>query len=481
MARCSAMTLVLVVVACGPESDAGLVPATVCGQVSPVRVLELPGDRVAYRSVEIGDRVYYVVGDRLDPAAMADDPGAVGAVPNPSVVSAGPCGESPRTIATKGVDWVFAEDRFPGVVFGVDLAGSHDVSVLDAAGVAEPAPFARDAPPFATWTEFGIFGVKPDAADPAAPAELVYIPYPQPLDAGPRTHEILADDVSTAYPSWVSRATHGYFVDQSARLRSVGWGDRLVTDVAADAASFGVSLDERFVAWRDHVDDGTSSPAHLLDTGTGTLIDLPPISAFGLQFGEHSLAIKTDPSSGSFARIIDLPDLVGHDVTVPFAPLTSLPDGRWIGHGEEALAVYDPATAAVRDLFAEPQAWGSLPDDEALLVYEGTSGVLDAIHDESKLWRVPLDGTSPTLLARRATFGARLLDDEGVMTLLDIDTRGLGDLVAIEAGSLDEQLLDERVYADGFLRTTSVDPTAVAYVVSDAERSGVWLAKLVAR
>jgi hypothetical protein len=66
-----------------------------------------------------------------------------------------------------------------------------------------------------------------------------------------------------------------------------------------------------------------------------------------------------------------------------------------------------------------------------------------------------------------------------VVTPVEIGEAYLGTLVIVDAESLEEQRIDDRVFVNGIMlgEDGAFEPGTIAYGVRDGERSGIWLAK----
>src|SRR6187455_244051 len=102
---------------CGPDHVVEAELDEICGEVGPVRLLELDDDELFAGRVErIADRLYFVVGDAVTQSDAPFDENSSGEdtpMPtSPRVVSTGPCGEEPRAIADR-VDFAYEDERWP--------------------------------------------------------------------------------------------------------------------------------------------------------------------------------------------------------------------------------------------------------------------------------------------------------------------------------------------------------------------------------
>ena len=97
-----------------------------------------------------------------------------------------------------------------------------------------------------------------------------------------------------------------------------------------------------------------------------------------------------------------------------------------------------------------------------------------------ELQRIPYDGGPSQVLARRATADYLELADGRVVTPVDLDADSLGALVLVDPDTLEEQQIDDRVYAPVGLYNQEAlfGADVVTYAVSDGARSGVYAAHL---
>jgi hypothetical protein len=103
----------------------------------------------------------------------------------------------------------------------------------------------------------------------------------------------------------------------------------------------------------------------------------------------------------------------------------------------------------------------------------------DELRAEGQLWRYPYDGSKAELVARRATRGRTSWLDGRIVTPVEVDESWVGELVIVEPGTLAEGTIDARVHGRASYAELSGDlePDALAYMVRDGDRTGVWVAR----
>ena len=477
MLRAALATAFLVI---GCAEEASLEPlepaplAEVCGEAGPFRLLALEPDQRVEGSggfVVAGDRLLFVAG-KVERFAPAGTP----LLTEAKVYAVGPCGEDPGVVA-QGVENLFTEPSYPGVVFG--CTQDHDLVRLDPSGGVPPQMLARDM----CSREFTKHGLLAYAGE-----DWNYtVDYYPLLDAqgptfGPpsRVSEPvrIVNSVSTSVrilPDEVLMVEDG----ELARY-SLPELDRSV--LAYDVVVFQVSDDGRFLFYQGPgpmVDDvynpvgpiygrdregGAGGP---IGTGILTLADFvaPGVLRVDVvESSEHQRLVSL-----SDYEFVEVP--AGHDV------LARLAGGRWLtttGHSGPWY-VFDAADGAT-SLVSERRGRRLGPVGEHLDLLLSTE---QDPQGTGALVRYFYDGRAPRTLAERANRGAIVRDDGSVLTMVDVDAEWLGVLTVVSPASAKGRQIDERVTVGSNLASWShpTEAGAVIYGVVDGERTGVWVAR----
>ncbi|HEY0132588.1 MAG TPA: hypothetical protein VGB85_00875, partial [Nannocystis sp.] len=274
-------------------------------------------------------------------------------------------------------------------------------------------------------------------------------------------------------------------------LVQVDLADAAVTILQPDVIGFDASRDGRYVLWQDTTvtkadpelpdgkiflrDRSTGSDTFLAETSLG-------FSGFPLRHAQDGLVelnlgyINRDPT-----RLYFLPELDSIDVPGDLFINGKLDDGRWLvspgwssyydlvdlRNGGEATRLF-PRKADLTSVGSEAIELLEIPQ----CCIEGD------FRDEGPMWRVPLDGSAPEPMARRATRLMRRTADGRIITPVSIDEHWLAPLLLVDPATQTEQHLDDRVFAHSVDPAWTGDTDIISYSVSDGERSGVYLARL---
>jgi hypothetical protein len=474
--------------ACGPSIvDADLDP--VCGEARPVRVLALDEGELptGLGPVQIGDRVYYAVGDAVasDPTDESHPFSLLPRVEHPRVVSTGSCGETPRTIA-EGVYAVQEDPRWPGAVLA-RVPDTDEIVVLDPLGVTPPRllmhDFEEDGLVRGIVTDVGIVAVVADTPD-AATGRLLLQPYPATVDDPPPAQVELLTGVQTPFGSLAAHGTEVLALTETGEILRIDLADGSISTVLEGAIEMLVNFDATWIAFKIAAEPGAPAdalPTYVLERSTGTQTRVADASSGWRDVTFHQeLVLGLPETSGSSGRVVMIPSLASIDVPAeislqPFYPRAS--DGRFIARRGEDYVLYDLERGEAQLLLEGPGRY-TFGEDAVDVVDLPLADGPDLFRMTGAWTRVPYATREPELVAHRAAVTRRYLPDGRGLTTVDIDEAFRGTLAVIDPGSLDELHVDEHVYVAG----TYADPDAfedgvIAYTVLDGGRSGVWLAK----
>lgn len=485
--------------ACGPEAVAQAELGEVCGGPSPFRVLELEPDEVLMsdRPLRVHDRVLYVVSRRGEDEPDATFPRTV----ESTVWATGPCGESPVQVAT-GIDSLFTLEIWPDIALGCEEATGR-VVVLDPTGVDAPhAVFPELSARFGCalrWTPHGVLSV--DEHDENLGALLLH-PYPadprtetsepvvllDPIRLGPSNSSGtgIIGDVLYTYEDFVLALT------PDDTLVRVDLADGAVTSLQTDVAVIEASREGRYVLWQDTtvtVDDPRYPGGRIflrdLSTGTDAFLYETALafSMFPMTWADHGLVqlglgyVDRDPK-----RMFFLPELDHVDVSPALFLNARLDDDRWLGSSTwgNRYELIDLRRGEYTRLFDRDADILHLDRDADILeLLEMPQCCIEGdFRDEGPIWRVPLDGSTPQRLARRASRKTYRLADGRFLSTVDLDAGWLGPLVILEPDTEAELRVDDHVFAFSIDRSRADDDGIITYSVSDGDRSGVYLAQL---
>lgn len=484
---------VLAIAGCAPDESIPAELDDVCGAPSPFRVLELDPDRTLSfvgQSAFVEQRRVLQIGyldERQDDSYPATE--------SSEIWSIGECGETPirlETDATLG----FGYEAWPDVLLGCRW-DSGEVVTIDPLGERPSNVVFRLEDCRGERTPWGVVAIQRHDDDTGA---LVLLPYPEDPWTQTASPQVLIDPIRIhAVPE--PHAMPGYtevlavFDDELFALTTddalvhLSLLDGSLTTEATNVREFEVSHDRRWVVWQDAALTETEDPEwpegaiFLRDRTSGTTTHLADtalahtfLSPFDfLEEGFVRLYLGgfgTQPQrvfSTSGAASFDIAP--GHRLDYRLAPGRWIDAGLW-GYGP--FRVFDFDTRAFEPLFDDEGR--ARYEDGRLSILQASSHALlnDGMSIDGRLWSVGLDGEHE-LLAHRVSDSYRLLSDGRVTTVLDPDRRWRSDLVVVEPGSLDEQIVDTHVAPAPFAID---DGLTMLYGVSDHERTGVWLARL---
>lgn len=484
--------------ACGPEPPAPEAElGEVCGSASPFRVLELEQDEVINYGTpqRIADRIYYTVYKRGE-----TDPGsAFPELIDPTIWATGPCGESPVRVAN-GVVSISTFEIWPSVPLGCEKA-TDQIVALDPAGVETPHVIFPHAPPEGTCglnrTAYGLISIESHDEEFGT---LLLHPYPADPHTETSTPVVLLDsirlratreggsrnDVLAIFDDFVLAVTPD---DALVRIDLV---DGAVSLLQEHVSMFDASWSSgRYVLWQDATATAGDDPRvpegkiFLRDQADGSDVLLHETSLaysiFPMSLAELGIVqlglgyFNRDPK-----RVFFLPELDFVDVPAELFLNAQIDEDRWIGGplGGSSYNLINLRTGESRPLFSRGAEHVYL-DADALEVAE-LPGCCDeeTYRAEGPLWRLPLDGSEPQLLANRVTHKVRHLDDGRFVSPLDLDEQWIGTLALIDPDTQSEMRIDQQVFSFSMHTFRVEDEGLLTYSVSDGERSGVYLAKL---
>ncbi|MEZ4427298.1 MAG: hypothetical protein R3A51_06310 [Nannocystaceae bacterium] len=465
--------------------------AEVCGQASPVRLLELGADELPLANLgairKVGDRLYFTVGprERVDTGGISLP--WYGHPATSTVYSTGLCGEDRVEIA-RDVWSVFSDERTPGLVLGCRGSGanlnapsSFDLVALDPEGVSAPRLLIPAAGCFgAGWTDYGV--VVTESLGEEVERVLLY-PYPADLEAAPIDPIVLLEAVSSSHWRIETGADEVLAVNLDDELVRVDLSDGSTSVLEVGVGSFQVSPSGRYVQWfPPSAGEDLAAPVYLLDRETGVthlLAEAALDRSWGFVRDDYTVLDVVEPEFHQ--RLVSLRTFSAVDLPPDRRLVARVDEGRWITSSSWFLSPYQ-----LRDLASGAET--TLLDADgvnASMGAEALNALLVPFNSPAtgELQRIPYDGGPPQVLARRATAGYLELADGRVVSPVDLDADSLGALVLVDPDTLEEQQIDDRVYAPvgHYNQEALFGADVVTYAVSDGARSGVYLARLAPR
>ena len=487
-ARVGPTLLLLSLAACGPEAPPPplaleqlepLELPPICGQPGPFRLLaldqsETPVDRdsAVYR---FEDRLYFVVGRRTDPENADFDPYEIGR--DGTLYSTGPCGESPRVLATN-IWGLLEHPRWPGSLLATTHQG--DLVVVDPEGEAEPRLLIEDVPRSPAWTEHGML-VEDDER-----GALVLRPYPSsPDDVGLEPTVLIEPFASDADWDW-----HGdelLFVEDGVLHRlDLRDGSRAV-ELERDGGIEGLTLvaDGRFLVLESPPSGDGLRSVEIYDRllGIGEPVGDTDIDILVEDRGDHLLLWSYTPTETP-QRLVLLPSMNAIDMPPAMGLGPRIDDTRWRAYSRPNWLVYDRTTGTTRSLFEWPGKDSAVPgeswdyDDriEVLVPEWFASGFTR----QGPLYAAWFDGRGHERIADQATPGLHHLADGRLVTPLGVHHRAVGTLALTGLDGVTRWVIDTETLAwfGQFQAPAGFEDDVVVYAVSDGDRSGVWVARL---
>lgn len=499
----------LLLLACGSHPVARAELDEVCGAPSPVRVLALEGDEVvrASETIRVQDRFVYVV-SRLDPF---DADAVYSSDAESTVWAAGPCGESPRQLAT-GIDDLFTVDIWPDLVLGCEK-GTGNVVVLDPTGTAEPHVAFPAVPQFPqgvvgcglAWTDFGLLSLDPHDDESGA---LLLHPFPDDPHTGVSSPEVLLDAVRFAPSSGGGLGTvtgflytfpdHALALTPDEALVRVELADRSVSTLQTDVVAFSVTPSflapegSRYLVWQDaavtkddpHYPEGAIFLRDQVEGGDVLLGEAALRWTFDSLWHAESGLVRLNLgnpfAADSRLRLFMLPELDSVEMAGDLFFNAVFDDGRLVGGSrlkDDFIDLFEvPGGERTRLFPREAEYVGR--DHEAVRVLEVPQCCIDSDNRaEGPMWRVPIDGSQATRLAERATRFMTYSDGQ-LVGPVGAGPRWLSSLVIIDTETGDEARIDDDVHFHSIDASRLDEEGIVSYSVADGDRSGVYLARL---
>lgn len=479
---------------CAPDE---VVPAQldeVCESPSPFRLLELDPARplaISFQVQQVGDRRLLWLGYLDESETDGDWP----PYRDTELWSVGTCGETPVRLDAQATLYPTLE-VWPELLLA--CRDGREIVALDPLGErASHVVFRTDACR-ATETPWGLVATQHHDDDFGA---LVLFPYPD--DPWTQTSEprVLLDRIRVrTNPQHVWPGEHAvlevfdddaFVLTEANVLTRFSLLDGSITQEAENVDSFAISPDQRWLIWQDATrtadgsDEWPEGAIYLRDRVAGTtthLVDTALAYTFDASLDVvnqgyvrlHLGGVATQPErffSIAGPETFDVPP--GHWL-VGWGADTWLDLGVY-GHGP--FAVFDLATRALTPIFPHEGELMEFADDRATIWQASAHALLNArFRAEGRLWSVAIDGDRE-LLAERVREGVLRTASGSVVTVLDLDAKWRGNLVVVDRDSLEEQRIDTRVVRGA---SSADDGNTLLYGVSDAERTGVWLARLPA-
>jgi hypothetical protein len=449
-----------------------------CGQTDPVLLLSLEADQspstIPLHAIRrVGERLVYVVEEPEEHALF-------------SVHSTGTCGED-RALVVEGVDFLFDPRHAFGDAVLACREATDEVLVLDPTGSRAPWPALVDVGCAALPVGAGVVGVRRHALG-SDTGDLVYRSSLSDPD-GPL--EVLAGDVLVplvdTYFLFADIRRLRTFGDEVLALTSVG--DILTIDVEqdtswveiSDVAAFELSYDGGFILYQPGPPHpggvfGEEREMLLRDRSTGEDLALGK-SAFGtLSGGVQTGMVRVADRVTGGTNVVLLPSL-----QQLYFPPERFVNGRhpesgfvmWTpssGGSSGILHVFDPDTETSMPVFDRRGSWTYEEDQFLLLEKTGENAYT--------LWERYLDDPAPVRVADDV-FQPFFVASDKLATIGDLEEDRHGTLYILDRDSGERIELDHRVNAfSGRLNWLHALGDAFAYAVSDADRSGIYAARV---
>lgn len=477
-----ALILSFAVTRCGDDRPPPAPLAEHCGAHEPVRLLALNPDSAWLRSTKVGDRLYHSVVP-TDPDGHAIFTGT-----SRQLWSTGLCGESPRhvidgldllhdiqgnIVTTHWPEHLLACQRGTGIV------------VVDPTGSAPPRLVFPGDNCLGTWTDHGFLDTVQAPDDPTFAYRLY--PYPDDPRSGPGDPIMLAEGLPNRQFT-VLRDNALTFIASDNSLQRVDLADLDTTVIQTGVHDFVFSPDGRYLLWQEIGPNGgdpnkLAGNLILRDNQTGLDIGLGGFASTALLTTRtwwpneaHLLLYPEDRQ-----QLYHLPDLSIIEMP-PGAQLARvLDDDRLLVRQRSPadwLGIVNPADGSFTPLFAR-QGWLAGIDDDAVIVLDVPLSP-DHFTMEGKVWSVPLDGTTPHVLADRATSDISRVDDTRLLTRVDVDADpfAASTLLLVDTDTRHESRIDDHVTSTSIVDLA--DSMLLTYSVRDGERTGIWQARLPA-
>lgn len=466
-----ALVTALLIMGCHESAPPGPL-SEVCGAAGPHRLLTLAPDEAvsAVWVTRIDERLYYRVGTGEREFGTSGPEAR-----SMAVHSTGICGEDPLFIG-ENLWSLFTISQLPGLLLGCAGMPSGDLVVVDPTGATPPKPLLFGGCD-GQFTDHGLLRFYVPFSDVVEVPRLQLFPYP--IAPGDEPVELIKAD-----PSDVVIFDHELLaLDPDGDVMRVALPSGARTIEQSNVRRFAASEDDRFLVWLDRTltagdEEHAAGMVIVRDRieGRETVIAASAYSISARLLRNDLITIELDDGR---QRLVALPSLAVLDLPVTWTSLSKVDEGRYLGRsasGDEWSLIDIAAGTTTR--LTDDVGVASVGSDALYLTL--TDLTADA-RSEGPLWRYPFDGDAPKLIAERVSGRYQRLADGRLVTTLDLDDTWLGDLVLVDPATLVEHVVDERVFATFGVAGAGFEPTDVVYVVSDDERSGVWLARLSPR
>lgn len=470
----------------GADDFYDIEPGPLCGADVPVKLLDLPDDEeliALHGLTRIGDHYYITTGTgRTEDVGFGDGYffAEYEGWETTTTYRVGLCGESPTIVAQGLIGPPFALPPWPSAPVA---CRSADLVALDVSGggatttlITEVCGLWRRVAPTDTGVVFSYLAGEAgeqghdfypytdgDAPGVGAAAELVDWARPTVIlddelvffslenDFGLETNPLVRVDLTTLEQTILVEDARELFAVTDGHLLYQGAG--------------GVVL-------RDRVDDSESV-------------------VFGDPEGywfEELLALDGDFATirgGYFGggRILNINTELARDVADGVDIHGAVGDGRWVllsGDDDytDYAALLEHATGAVTDLGVIDGGLEAIASDELVVQRSASSADITIPREVVAL---PYTGAGEVSIAARAPPSFHRLSDGRVVTLVNVDEDGRGDLVVVDRVTLHEHRIDGPVFAFNTYQAVdgALEPGVVAYQVIDGERTGVYVVNLL--
>lgn len=458
---------------CSEEASVPAALGEVCEVDGPFRMVGPTPGQLSFGVAVAADRLFYNQGSW---------PLAEGEKFAPELWSVGACGESPRRLGGD-ITQIFFDERWPDLLLGC-REQTRDIVIVDPASAGPPHVVFAD-------TDCGAYatprGRLTRSGELDGPGGLVLHPYPEdPRSETSSPIELLGLDTPISPGNGVVvRGDEVFFIGDDTALMRLDLPDGALTVEQTNVYTFNVSADGRYLLWQDTAVTGDSfgveGAVSLRDRSTGDGMLLAKTSMAGstlLGPDEGGLVALRFPYAG--LQLYFLPGLAPARLPDGFDLHARLPDGRWLLRyilgGLYIADLHDPKT--LTPFFGDATIVRVEADGVILLEMPPLGLGSSEKYAEAALWFVPLDGRPARMLAERASYATRLLDDGRILTGVDLDEQGIGTLVLVDPDTRSEQIVDTQVMSGYAWSFPPLGDDVLRYQVDDGERSGIWLARL---
>lgn len=469
----------LVCSACGGDEVTGpeeLELGELCGQDTPVRILTLDPAKKPLSADSAPGR--FVVGELVEDRYLFtltfEDSQS-------EIWSVGRCGEQPALLASNidrwGMDRIVRYEQLPGVPF-VCRGATNDVVALDPRGVQASNAVFEVAACVALPTSHGLLTILGDGET----GQLVLQPWPADVFVGTAEQIVLLEDVKARplpggrpYDVFAATDEEVLAINTNDELVSVALDDLAPTVLAEGVGGFHRGASGRWVVWQGvqvtnddpdsaegpifalDRDSGISTQvedAALADTTTGTTV----IEPLGLLYFDH----------GMTQHYVKLPSLESFLISEQLKAVAVIDDTRALLFFP--FTVIDVVTGELTALFGDRHDTNSWDDDGLVILREGEGGELLGISYSGE----------QHVLAKHATRAWQRASDGRIFTLPNMNSAGVGTMIAVDPNTLEESQVDSHVHHSSIsLYEEDGKDLVVSYTIVDPDpaRHGIWLAR----